>query len=126
MLDRYLEAGELWVWEEDGVCLAVAVVLGLDDTRCELKNLAVAIEKQGQGIGSACVRELAAYYSQRYQTMLVGTSDDGVAFYERLGFVEDCVERGFFTTHYVQPIYENGHLCVDMIYLKRTLTGEGV
>ena len=121
MIDRYLEDGELWVWEEDGLIVGVAVVLEVDHTTCELKNLAVDERWQGRGYGSALVRTLAAHYSAHYQKMLVGTSDDGVAFYKRLGFVEDHVVPGFFTRHYEAPIWENGHLCVDMTYLRLTL-----
>lgn len=121
MIDRYLEDGELWVWEEDGTVIGVAVVLALDDTTCELKNLAVDEYWQGRGYGSALVRALAAHYSAHYHKMLVGTSDDGVAFYKRLGFVEDHVVPGFFTEWYQEPIWENGHLCVDMTYLRLTL-----
>lgn len=120
MIDRYLEEGELWVWEEKGECLAVAVVVGAGKS-CELKNLAVETKWQGQGYGSMVVRALAKHYAQAYQTMLVGTSASGVAFYERLGFVVDHVVPGFFTDNYTAPIWENGCLCVDMIYLRLAL-----
>lgn len=120
MIDRYLEEGELWVWEEGGACIAVAVVAS-DGVNCELKNLAVEIKWQGQGYGSMVVRALQKYYAQAYQTMWVGTSASGVAFYERLGFVVDHVVPGFFTDNYAAPIWENGCLCVDMIYLRLAL-----
>lgn len=124
MIDRYLADGELWVWEEGDTVIGTAVVLEVDDTTCELKNLAVDEAWQGRGYGTALVRALAAHYSAHYQKMLVGTSDDGVAFYKRLGFVEDHVVPGFFTKHYAHPIWENGRLCVDMTYLRLTLDEE--
>ena len=55
------------------------------------------------------------------RSMLVGTSEDGRAFYRRLGFRDEFVRRNFFIDHYERPIYENGRQCVDMYCLRMPL-----
>ena len=47
----------------------------------------------------------------------VGTSESGVGYYERYGFVRDHVVKNFFTNNYPEPIIDNGIPCVDMTYL---------
>ncbi len=121
MIDRYLEEGTLFVLSEEQREIAVAVVLGLSATECELKNLAVAQDLQGQGYGSILVQQLCLRYRKQYETMLVGTSQQGTAFYRRLGFIDSHIKKNFFLEHYSQPIWENGRLCKDMYYLKRSL-----
>ena len=121
MVLRYLVKGEIWALTLHGELAAEAVVLPLSPTLCELKNLAVREDLQKQGLGSALVNQLAALYSTRFQEMLVGTSDSGVPFYENLGFSLSHRIENFFVDHYPEPIYEDGHQCIDMICLKRVL-----
>ena len=64
---------------------------------------------------------LFKYYAARFQTMYVGTSGSGVAFYTRLGFTPSHTVTGFFTDNYPEPIYENGVLLTDMLYLTKEL-----
>ena len=47
----------------------------------------------------------------------MGTSESGVGYYERYGFVRDHVVKNFFTNNYPEPIIDNGIPCVDMTYL---------
>ena len=64
---------------------------------------------------------LFKYYAARFQTMYVGTSGSGVAFYTRLASRPRTPSTGFFTDNYPEPIYENGVLLTDMLYLKKEL-----
>lgn len=121
MIDRYLPEGEMFVLYAGGEAVSEAVVLLLRDGICELKNLATLEPQQGKGHASRLVQELFRRYHTAYRTMLVGTSESGVAFYQRLGFSYSHTVPGFFTVHYPEPIWENGKQCVDMIYLKKFL-----
>ncbi len=51
MIDRYLDAGRLFVLLNSKV-KCVAVVLKLNETECELKNIATAPEEQRKGYGA--------------------------------------------------------------------------
>ena len=74
MIDRYLERGELFVLEDEGV-KAVGVVTDEGDGVCELKNIAVAPGFQRQGYGRRLIGYLCIHYSGKYTQMTVGTGD---------------------------------------------------
>lgn len=122
-VSRYLMKGEMHVLRADGRDVAEAVVCMEADGECELMNLATAEAVQGQGYGSRLVRWLKEHYAQRAESMLVGTSEDNIAFYERLGFRKAFVRKNFFVEHYKEPIFENGRQCVDMHCLRARLNG---
>ncbi len=113
MVDRYLEESDMFVLEKDGEVIGEAVV----DRKGEIKNLAVLPEYQGRLYGMYILAYLASYYKDRFSRLWVGTSESGVGYYERYGFVPDHVVKNFFTDNYPEPIIDNGILCVDMIYL---------
>ena len=125
MIDRYLEEGDLYLMKEQEKTICAAVVVRLSDTACELKNLAVSEEHRHQGNATAMMLYLFYMYQLLYETMYVGTSEKAVPFYQKLGFAYDRTLPGFFTENYPEPIYEDGVLCEDMIYLKKDLTVVG-
>lgn len=121
MIDKYLDKGEMFVVLEGGVTVAEAVV----DKMGEIKNLAVLPAYQGKGYGKKLLDWLARHYVGCYVDLIVGTSDQGVEFYEKCGFCYAYRLEGFFVKNYPEPIYDSGQLCVDMIYLKRDLLQTG-
>lgn len=123
MIDRYLEQGDLFALYDDDL-KSVCVVTTIDDSTCELKNIATYEKYQGQGYGSVLINYLFDYYKGKYQTMLVGTGDvpSALSFYKRLGFEPSHRVKNFFTDNYDHPIFENGIQLVDMVYLKKDLS----
>ncbi len=119
MIDRYLERGEMFVLEDNGV-KAVCVVTDEGGGTCELKNIAVVPHAQRQGYGSRLIRLLINHYSGRYDRMLVGTGDvpSTVGFYRHCGFVYSHRIGNFFIDNYDHPIVEDGIRLKDMVYLK--------
>lgn len=122
MIDRYLERGDMFVLEDNGV-KAVCVVTDEQDGVCELKNIAVTPGFQGQGYGKKLISHLVAHYSGKYTHMLVGTGDvpSVVGFYNSCGFEYSYRIENFFTDNYDHPMIEDGILLKDMIYLKREI-----
>ena len=114
MVDRYLEESDMFVLERDGKVIGEAVV----DEKGEIKNLAVLPEYQGKLYGMYILSFLAGYYKDRFSCLWVGTSEGGVGYYERYGFVQDHVVKNFFTDNYPEPIIDNGRPCVDMTLLR--------
>ncbi|WP_330383747.1 hypothetical protein [Clostridioides difficile] len=49
--------------------------------------------------------------------MVVGTSESGVPFYEKFGFVYSHKIKNFFVDNYPEPIFEGELQCVGMLYL---------
>jgi len=120
-VEKYLDKSDMYVLRVDGrdVCEAVVCVKSQDE--CELMNLATCEDVQGKGYASELVRMLKHRYRTVCRSMLVGTSEDGRAFYRRLGFRDEFVRKNFFIDHYERPIYENGRQCVDMYCLRMPL-----
>ena len=121
MIDRYLEKGGLYMMKCGGRTTCVAVVLPLNGTDCELKDLAVAEPFRRQGLGSRMIAYLAGIYAVYYKRMLVGTSGGNFSFYEKNGFRYSHVAKDFFAENYPEPIMENGILLTDMTYFIRDL-----
>ncbi len=73
MVDRYLERGDLFVLEDNGI-KAVGVVTKKEGPKiCELKNIAVTPSAQRQGYGRKLINYLINHYSKEYTQMIVGT-----------------------------------------------------
>lgn len=119
MIDRYLERGDMFVLDDNGV-KAECVVTKEADGVYELKNIAVKPDCQGKGYGKTLIEFLFSHYSD-CRTMLVGTGDcpSALVFYKKCGFAESHRIKNFFTDNYDHPMYEDGEQLIDMIYLKR-------
>ena len=112
MIDRYLEDGEMYLLTEDGFAASVAVALPLDTQKA----------LRGKGCATELVEFLCRRYTGTFSAMVVGTSDYGRAFYERMGFKFSHIAEHFFTRHYPEPLYdEDGSVCDHMTYLRREL-----
>ena len=124
MIDRYLERGDLFVMNDGQRTIAVAVVTDEGDGTCELKNLAVAPDRQRKSYGRQMVEFLCRHYADVCHTMLVGTGDSRrtVSFYKNNGFTYSHTVPGFFTANYDHPIIEEGKTLTDMIYFRKKLT----
>lgn len=125
MIDRYLEQGSLFALY-DGDLKTVCVVTEIDGLTIELKNIATYERYQRKGYGRALIRYLFDYYKGKYKTMLVGTGDvpSALLFYRRSGFVPSHRIKNFFTDNYDHLIFEDGIQLVDMVYLRKDLSGQ--
>lgn len=119
MIDQYLERGEMFVLNDDGV-KAECVVTKEADGIYELKNIAVMPDSQRKGYGKKMIDFLFSHYADCY-TILVGTGDvpSTLSFYHKCGFTESHRIKNFFTDNYDHLIFEDGKQLVDMVYLKR-------
>lgn len=122
MVDRYLERGDMFALEDNGV-RAVCVVTDEGDGICELKNIAVAPDSQRQGYGKKLINYLISYYSGKYTQMIVGTGDvpSTIGFYQNCGFEYSHRIENFFIDNYDHLMIEEGILLKDMVYLKQMI-----
>ncbi len=123
MIDRYLERGEMFVGFEAERAVAVCVVTDEGENVLEIKNLAVAPDRQGKGIGRAMIERVAQTYGGRFAVLRVGTGESPLTlpFYEKCGFEIVGRIKDFFTDHYDHPIVEGGVLLCDMVILERKI-----
>ena len=108
MIDRYLERGEMFVLDDNGI-KAECVVTKESDSVYELKNIAVKPDCRRRGYGKCLIEFLFSYYPD-CQGMLVGTGDcpSILDFYKKCGFTESHRIINFFTDNYNHPMFENG------------------
>lgn len=125
MIDKYLEYGELFALY-DGDVKSMCVVTDEGGGTLEIQNIATDKRYQRQGYASRLLDYVAGYYAGRYNKIILGTGDvPGIlTFYARCGFFVTHRVPDFFTTHYDQPIVEDGVLLKDKVYLERKLRPE--
>ena len=123
MIDKYLERGDMFVLEDNGV-KGECVVTKEADGIYELKNIAVMHDYQREGYGKYLVDFVSDYYDD-CKTMLVGTGEceSILDFYCGCGFVESHRIKNFFIDNYDHPMFEDGVQLVDMIYLSKKREG---
>lgn len=123
MIERYLDRGEMFVLTDGDETLGVCVVTDEGDGVFELKNIAIHPDCRRNGYGRLLIDFICGRYRERGHTLMVGTGDtvSTVSFYERCGFVYSHRVSGFFTLNYDHPIWEEGRLLKDMVYLKKSL-----
>ena len=95
-LDAYIDKGRVLVAVDDGEIVGHAQLIG-----DELKSLAVAEDRQGEGIGRALVaRAIDERRAAGARTLMVATAAADIGnlrFYQRVGFRMLRVERDAFT-----------------------------
>lgn len=94
---------------------------------CEMVELAVVPERQGEGLGRKFVAWLVGEARRRGKTeIIVGTSSTSASnliFYQKCGFRIDHIRQDYFW-YYDEPIYENGLPVRDMIVFRHDLATE--
>lgn len=122
MIDRYLELGDMYVLDDDGI-KCECVVTDEGDGILEIKNIATDPAFRGRGYARTLVEFICDEYRGRFSIIQVGTGDSllTLPFYEKCGFARSHRIKDFFTENYDHPIYESGVQLVDMVYLRKSL-----
>lgn len=111
-----------------GTCYAACDgdrIVGQYHTRpftAEIVNIAVAPDRQRQGIATALLAH-AVETARRagFRLLEIGTGDSGlgqIALYERCGFVRCGIDEDYFRKFSPEPIFENGVECRHMVRLR--------
>lgn len=122
MVDRYIADGTMYILDDNGV-KGECVVLPIGSNTLEIKNIAIHPDYQRKGYGKALIDFIIEKYKGKYSVLQVGTGDSQatIPFYEKCGFIRSHTIKNFFIDNYDHPIYEEGILLVDMVYLKMDL-----
>lgn len=122
-IEKYLYTSDVYLARQEGETDPVAVIVlhTLGPAEMEIKNIAVATERQGQGIGSEVIRLIMNIARQaRCRKLWVGTPDIAVQqirFYEKNGFSRAGSKKDFFILNYTEPIFEGDVQLRDMTML---------
>ncbi|MBD2230502.1 GNAT family N-acetyltransferase [Phormidium tenue] len=121
LIEAYIHQSTVMGLLAEESVIAVVVLLPRDRQVVEVMNIAVAPSHQGKKLGKLLLA--AAVERSRQQgakRMIVGTGTAGIgqlAFYQKMGFRMESIDRDYFVRHYPEPIYENGIWCRDRVIL---------
>ncbi|MHC1560755.1 GNAT family N-acetyltransferase [Actinomycetospora sp. C-140] len=131
-LDSYVELGDVLVARIGDEAIGhLQLVPGEHTGDVELKNMAVAEDRQGTGVGRRLVRaaiDLARTRSARWMTVATAAADIGnLRFYQRVGFRMLAVDRDAFVpaTGYPDEIVVDGIVLRDRVWLDLDLDHPG-
>jgi len=129
-LDASLDRGRVLVATDDDQIVAYLQLVESDrESEVELRSMAVAEQRQRQGIGRALItRAIAESRAEGGRTLLVatGSADIGnLRFYQRLGFRMLRIERDAFTAAdgYPEGLTIDGIPLRDRVWLTLPLQG---
>ena len=121
-IDRYLDKSDMYALYKDGEVITVAVVQEIDKDTVEIKNLATRDEYRRKGYGRQILKNLFGNYKQKYKKMIVGTTENNIPYYIKLGFdTYERTEKDFFKKNYKNPVYDGGLECFDLYYYSKDL-----
>lgn len=91
---------------------------------CEIIELAISVERHGQGLGKQLVIHLIDEARRRGKDeLLVGTSNasiGNIVFYQKCGFRMSAVREDYFWYHR-EAVFEHGLLVRDMLVFRHNL-----
>ena len=68
------------------------------------------------------LKYLTDNYKQKYKKMIVGTSENNIPFYVKLGFDKyEKTIKNFFIDNYDEEIWDGDLQCIDMYYYSKEL-----
>ena len=128
LVDSYMAKGETYLALQGEETAAVCIMVHINDETIEIKNLAVAENMQGRGIGTRMIAfafETARY--KGYKTILIATSTPNIGplyLYQKMGFEYDYIVKHYFDNHaeyYEGELSDNGIRCNHLIVLSKKL-----
>lgn len=125
MIKKYIDQSEVFTSKVHGKEVGV-LALKVHEDGAEIMNVAVSEDFQGKGVGTQLINH-AIHVSKAMDLsrINIGTADSSenqLALYKKLGFVEVGRLQNFFIEHYTNPIIENGKRAKDMIRLEINLS----
>ena len=121
-IDKYLGDSDVYGLQVDKNIVSLAVILHIDKNTLELKNLVTKEEYRGKGYSKKLLKSLCGNYKQKYNKMLVGTSENNIPFYVKQGFDKyEKTIKNYFVDNYAEEIWDGDLHCIDMYYYSKDL-----
>ena len=121
-IDKYLGDSDVYGLQVDKNIVSLAVILHIDKNTLELKNLVTKKEYRGKGYAKKLLKSLCGNYKQKYNKMLVGTSENNIPFYVKQGFDKyEKTIKNYFVDNYDEEIWDGDLQCIDMYYYSKDL-----
>lgn len=122
MIHKYLNNSDVYALKKEDEIICIAVILPISKKVLELKNIVTKEEYRGKGYAKILLKSLCGNYKQKYDKMLVGTTENNIPFYVKQGFDKyEKTIKNFFVDNYEEEIKDGDLVCTDMIYYSKDL-----
>ncbi len=122
MIRKYLSDSDVYALKKEEEIICIAVILPISRKVLELKNIVTKEKYRNKGYAKILLKSLCGNYKQKYEKMLVGTTENNIPFYVKLGFDKyEKTIKNFFIDNYEEEIKEGELVCTDMIYYSKNL-----
>lgn len=113
----YLDNSDMSIGTNEGKVVCEIVITKVNNNEVELKNIATLKEARGKGYAKQLIDYVFSIYSQKYERMIVGTTENMIPFYVLNGFTKyHHTVKNFFVDNYPNEIYDGDMKCIDMYY----------
>ena len=119
---KYLQDSDVYGLKLNDEIISLAVILHIDKNTLELKNLVTKKEYRNKGYAKRLLKHLCGNYKQKYDKMLVGTTENNIPFYVKQGFDKyEKTIKNYFIDNYDEEFKDGDLICTDMIYYSKDL-----
>lgn len=122
MIFKYLNDSDVYALKIDEEIVTLAVILHISKNTLELKNLVTKKEYRNKGYAKKLLKSLCGNYKQKYNNMIVGTTENNIPFYVKQGFDKyEKTIKNYFVDNYDEEIWDGDLHCTDLIYYSKDL-----
>ena len=119
---KYLQDSDVYGLKLNDEIISLAVILHIDKNTLELKNLVTKKGYRKKGYAKRLLKHLCGNYKQKYDKMLVGTTENNIPFYVKQGFDKyEKTIKNYFIDMADEEIRDGDLICTDMIYYSKDL-----
>ena len=119
---KYLQDSDVYGLKLNDEIISLAVILHIDKNTLELKNLVTKSEYRNKGYAKRLLKHLCGNYKQKYDKMIVGTTENNIPFYVKQGFDKyEKTIKNYFVDNYNEEIWDGDLHCTDMYYYSKDL-----
>ena len=119
---KYLNDSDVYGLKLNDEIISLAVILHIDNKTLELKNLVTKKEYRNKGYAKRLLKHLCGNYKQKYDKMIVGTTENNIPFYVKQGFDKyEKTLKNYFIDNYDEEIKDGNLISTDMIYYAKDL-----
>lgn len=125
VIDQYLGHSSIYIAEHNGNIHGLYVLTPIDSANTEIRNIAVAEQQQGKGLGKLLLAHAESNARDMgYKSLHIGTANSSIGqlcLYQKAGFDIVGIKPDFFIKNYMEEIWENGIRARHMILLTKDL-----
>ncbi len=122
MIHKYLNDSDVYALKKGDELISIAVICTISRKTLELKNIVTTEKYRNKGYAKILLKSLCGNYKQKYDRMLVGTTENNIPFYVKQGFDKyEKTIKNFFIDNYNEEIKDGDLICTDLIYYSKDL-----